>query len=250
MCAELWAGTAVAPARSDTPGPITVESDSLEDGPAGGGISTVVVEYLDDEGWERFGIAVLPGVAGSPVAVTQLQRTADPSVSVPVVGAPPASGVRINRVYSAAYGSGVGADDHGAGNIGTISAKIDGREQIAVSPEFNISSCGCLSVPRGRLGYLLALSLSGDDVVNARTRVFVKPLGLPRITFSVLNISTDPLPTNLPVGVKINPRGDLVFAAERSGGGQLEASATYQVLLLVDLEDRDPNEILQPPRLT
>lgn len=248
--AELWPGTLPLVARSDTPGLLTVSSTSAADGPAGAGAHLVLVEYIDDDGWERFGVATLPGAAATPVPVTQHTRLSEElgSQTAEVSGSPQASGTRINRSYVIALGSAGTA--YTAANVGLVSTFIAGVENDAMRVGTNLASCSCVTVPRGRFGFLDALSVSGDTTVSSTSRIYVKALGLPRIDFATLNVGTQPLPTPLPLPVRLQPRTDLIFTGERTGGGQLEASGTFQVVLAPNPNDLDQEPLLQPPRLT
>lgn len=249
--AELWPGTALLVDRDDTPGPLTVESTDATDGPSGVGAFRILVEYLDDDGFERFGVGELDGSISNPVVVNQFTRVIDADGNetiAPLVPTTPATGTRINRLSAIELGS--AATGYTAGNVGTVSGSIDGREQAAMAPTDNISNCSCFASPKGRISILHALSLAGDVSADSRNKVYVKPRGGPRIDFATLNVGTQPLPTNLPLPVTIPKLGDVVFTAQRSGGSPLEASTTYQIVLIPDPDDLDTNEILQPPRLT
>lgn len=247
--AELWPGTLVAPTRPTVAGPLTVSSTSAADGPVGVGAHLVRVNYIDADGWERFGVATLTGAAATPVPVVQHTRVIDSDgneTTAPLPGSPQATGLRINRMGVTALGSAATGFD--AGNVGVLSGLISAAEASAVATSTNLSSCSCYSVPRGRVGILDSLSVAGDISTDTSNKIYFKPWELPRIDFATLTVGTQPQPTPLPLPVQLPPRLDFVMTVERTGGGQLDAAATYQIVIVPDPDDPDPAPLLQPPR--
>lgn len=249
--AEMWPGTLAMPTRPTVAGPLTAASASAADGASGAGAHLVLVEYIDADGWERFGVATLPGAAGTPVDVIQYTRVASTNGEETIAalpGDPQATGFRINRMGVLALGS--AATGFEAANVGVISGLISASEISAMAVGANLSGCSCYAVPRGRVGVLDSLSVAGDVSTDSSNKVYVKPWELPRVDFATLTVGTQPLPTPLPLPVRLQPRSDFAMTVERTGGGQLDAAATYQIIIVPDPDDMDPDPLLQPPRAT
>lgn len=243
--AVLWPGTALIPAWSDTPGTITIQSSSASDGASGSGASMVLVEYIDDDGWGRFGVGQLPGLAATPANVIQWQRNGDGPAG-PVTGNPVASGTRINRMIVMTLGSAAPGTFFDS-NIGTLSGMAGGTEVSAVEVAAGLSSCSCFTTPRGFFSQLEAIAVAASATDKTLSKIWIKGFGAPILDFATLQTGTEPLPTPTPFAVTLPPRSDFLITVERTSGGTTDASSAFHTARIPDPDDMDPSPDLQAP---
>jgi hypothetical protein len=242
--AEAWAGTSERPARSDTAGAITAVSTSANDAAAGTRARTVVLEYLDADGYERVALASLDGI--SAVAAYQARSTGVGNASsLELLDGPvAATGLRINRAYVIE----VGGASISTTNEGTISILIGGTEVLAIAPTACFSWSSWATVPRGMVGFVQGFGYSTDRSVAARITTYVRRVGFPYFRMTTFEAQSGALATPTTEVIRVAPRGEFGVTFTKDAGGQdVDVGYVIQVSLFPNSVDRDPAPELQPP---
>lgn len=243
---EIWALgpgviTAVRPPDGQ-PGALTVVSTDVADDFGSTGAETLLVQYLDADGYYRIGLAVLDGL--TPVAVLEAEYLD----GVPVFQNPPtqAVGLRINRML--VIRSNAGAND--VANVGTITGRIfvgaTDEPQTAIGPGHGINLHAAFTIPRGFFGVLFSFGVSTDVNAQGESYLIAKQLGLPPITFLAIDVSRSSLVEEFPAARRAAPLSDLRIEAERLNATEADFTGTVTFCLVPDKSDPDPNGQLQP----
>lgn len=253
--AEAWPGTNAAPFRpvltsvAALPSVATgmqVSSTDAADTAAGTGARVVLIEYIDENGWERMASAVLDGV--TPVVPIQVRAVGEGNDTTLVPTGSSVSAVRVGRCYLLAAGS-------GGTNAGVISVYLGApaptTEASAMAIGTGISAQSGLTVPRGRVAIIDGMGFGSDRTEAGRVHVRTKALGLPLLTWVTLELGgSGPLPAPIRAPIRVAALGQFVLAFEKDGGGaNIDVSSILQPEYEVDTSDPDPNPELWPMAL-
>jgi hypothetical protein len=230
----------------DLPGALTVVSDSAGDTAGGAGAEVVLVQYLDDDGYYRIGIAQLAGTTPVPVLKAALDANGVPQVTLPPT---PATGVRVNRAF--VVQSRNGAND--AYNLGRIDVNIDiaatPQPQTSIGVGSNQNLHGSFTVPRGFAGILLSFGFSTDQNTQGEAFLVVKQPNLPPVVFIDTDVSRSSLVDSFPAARRVAQLSDVILEAERLNAAAADFTTTITYVFVPDPRDPDPNPELQPAPL-
>lgn len=261
---EIWAGPTDQPVRPDfgSPGQLLAVSASADDAIAGTGARVLIVTYLDGLGFERFGIAQLSGTTPAPLLQARRveNRTEDPFQRLGVEPIQPLTPVedayRVVDAYCVSAGStGI--------NQGRIDVTIDGEIQTVIPIGEVSDSCAQITIPRGQVGILMGLSLSGSRRANANPPEallvpafrYPTPAGLsPWIASSRIEGNFGYTVDDLPVARRLIPLSELRWQALQPDGPEnVQIGCMIDLLFFPDPESPDPafadDPLLFPPRL-
>lgn len=249
--AEAWSAllpTTRAPYRPDisggpigwTPEPLTAQSTSSDDGGAGSGAQVLLVEYLNADGFERIGLALLAGTGTVPVLEATSQGVGNANTIVPLMPPTPATGVRVNRVTVVAGGV----------PAGNCTVDLGGQAAQRLLPGQALSSTSRFTVPRGFIGLIHGLGYGVDREQRGLVRVYAQPLGRLDYEFTAYEASNGALAVPLAEPIRLAPLGELGLTFEKdSGGGNIDVSSILQPIFLPDPNDPDPAPERQAPPL-
>lgn len=260
---EAWPAITSSPVvrtRSDTASALYLISSSANDNASGTGARLVACEYIDADGWCRYGVAVPTGTTATAVLQARVTGSGN-SAAIEVLDGPvPASGIRVNRAYVVRAGASSGFGDAAAGNIviGTNPASSTTMAQTAqaIIPSslggrsWNFAPNSGLMVPRGRVGLLYpdSIAASTDRSENARAKIVVRQWGQPAQTWGESEIALGFTSAKLGAPVRVAGRGEVVLLFARdASGSNVDVFSTIQMMLLLDASDPDPHPELQPP---
>jgi hypothetical protein len=247
--AEAWHGVAVRPYRIAIPvtdwaaaaEPLTVVSSSAADTSAGTGARVVLVEYLNADGYERVGLAIMAGL--TPVSVLEARSIGVGNAATVTPTGGVATGLRITRAMVVQVGSGLAS-------AGTISLSMTGGVAAVILVGSNLSMSSRFTCPRGMvavvdgLGYGVSRQLLGD------VRIYAQPLGKPDYLFSTFEAAGGALDVPLSQPIRVAALGGLGLTFQKDGGGaNIDVSSVLQPVLFPDPSDPDPRPDLQPSPL-
>jgi hypothetical protein len=225
--------------RSNTAGNITLASSDAGDNPAGAGAAAAIVEYIDADGYERFGVAILNGITSADVN----QAYVDDDGEVVVTG-PVASGIRVNRAYVSAMGA---AAAFRGFCIGNIDVSIGANVQTRIGAGRNYGYGSHFTVPRGRIGILQSIKTASDENSNVHTEVYFQQWGMPALQFAQQEQDRGIFEL-VGESKRLAARTDVWLTIERVNNGGLDAGCSMDIVIAYNPSDPDPEPEKQPPR--
>lgn len=243
---EIRSGTAATVSRPSSAGVVALVSSSASDTAAGTGARSVVVEYIDADGYSRVGLAVTNGVGSVQVLAARTVGRGNDADVVALDPAVQATALAINRAYAYSVGS-------GQWNAGTIDVSIAGAVQCSIGPAAGVSWSSAFRVPITHRGLVRDLGLKARQVgvpnLPAVVRIYAQNRGKSRAMWTAVEVSTDSAPS-ISSYLTIEPRSLFLVTADSSaGGGSVNVSLVLQLALLPLPGVTDPNPDRQPPIL-
>lgn len=246
---EAWAGGTGSVERSDTPEAITCDFANGNDTAAGTGARTVLVEYVNADGWYRLGVCPATGLAGAVVYEAKATGKGNDTQVAPIQPLTPATGIRVMRAYVPSAGG--SADGWTGSNAGAITVKIGTRPQTVISAGECISKESAVHSPRGFAGFVLPFGWGTDEANRGLVEVRTKPWGKPVLRYQKVEASRGVALVPMSGKIRIGARGDLWLLGEQiEGGPAINLSTVIQMALIPDPDDLDGDDpTLHPPEL-
>lgn len=251
---ELWGGTNPRPFRPELASlaglgaaaqQLTAQSTSANDAFAGTGANVILIEYLDENGFERMAQGIMAGFSPAQLYQVRAEGVGNSTTLVPVdeEPRPVPNAVRVQRAYVIAAGA-------SASNEGTISIYLGpigaGAESATIVATENITKASSFTVPRGMVAKLDGVGYGTSRALAGDVRIYTRALGKPVQKWSTFEASSGALAVPLSTSIRLAGLGEFTVTMQKDGGGAaINGFSVLQPQYMPDPTDPDPNPELQ-----